>query len=423
MMVGSWVSHVIAPDERVERRNSRTLALSNKYLAQGQANKASQTLAQIDLADPQLDRITTKFAFISLLGETALLQGKLHLAAATYHALLDTLDEQPLEPYLCRFYYGLCDLYYAWNHLEKAKQYLQHCLEKIKQTNVPSTWTLAGYWGLARILQAEGQAEAADTALQQALVIAQAAGEAEAIQQTSAHLARLKLQQGKPEAAHLWARTCGLTLTDRCSYARQFEYLTLVRFHLAQGGWSPSDLAQAKTGLEQHHQAALVAGRGGDLIEIEIAQALLFQAQGDREHAWVALAQALCRAEREEYIRIFIDEGPPIAALLQHTATQGVTLIYTKKLLALFANPPLNHTTPTPISSPEHPRTALPEPLSDRELEVLRLVTAGNSNSDIANLLCISQTTVKKHLGNILGKLEAKNRTQAVAKARAYGLL
>lgn len=414
--------HVVAPEERVERRNSRTLTMSSIYLAQGLANKASQTLAEIDLTDSQLHTGTSKFVFISLLGQTAVQQGKLHLAAATYHDLLDTIDGQPLEPHLCKFYYGVCDLYYAWNHLEKAKQYLQRCLEKIKQSGAPPTWALAGYLSLARIFQAEGQAEAANAMLQQAR--AQSAGEPASLQQVVAHLARLNLKQGKLDAAQQWVRTCGFALTDRVSYAHQFEYLTLVRIHLAQSNAAQRELAQAATGLDQLRQAALAAGRGADLIEIDILKALLCQAQGDLDHAWIALAQALCRAEREEYIRVFIDEGAPMITLLQHSVAQGITLIYTKKLLAIFACQPLNCSTPAYVSPPGGPSpTNRPEPLSERELEVLRLVAAGNSNLDIANLLCISQTTAKKHLGNILGKLDAKNRTQAVAKARALGLL
>jgi LuxR family maltose regulon positive regulatory protein len=153
-----------------------------------------------------------------------------------------------------------------------------------------------------------------------------------------------------------------------------------------------------------------VAERNGSLIEILILQALAFAAQKRDEEALSVLEQALDLAEPEGFVRIFLDEGASMAKLLRRAVAQDQHASYALRLLSA-----LGETTTAPQS--------LIEPLSERELEVLRWVAAGYSNQEIAQELVLAVSTVKKHINNIYGKLEVGSRTQAVAKARELGLL
>ena len=134
-----------------------------------------------------------------------------------------------------------------------------------------------------------------------------------------------------------------------------------------------------------------------------------------------ALERALTIAEPEGYVRTFVDEGAPMAALLRRAATRGVAPAYVSKLLdALDAQAPMRRGPTGPASPTAQP---LEEPLSEREREVLRLVAAGLSNRAIADELVLATGTVKKHINNIFTKLNVRSRTQAVAQARELGLL
>jgi LuxR family maltose regulon positive regulatory protein len=152
----------------------------------------------------------------------------------------------------------------------------------------------------------------------------------------------------------------------------------------------------------------------GSVIEILVLQALAFHILGDLDQALSALHRALSLAEPEGYVRTFIDEGQVMAGLLRQAMTQGIAPGYVGKLLAASGDSPLP---PAPAAQP------LAEPLSDRELEVLRLVAAGLSNREIAAELVIAVSTVKSHINHIYGKLDVKSRTQAVARGRLLGLL
>jgi LuxR family maltose regulon positive regulatory protein len=147
---------------------------------------------------------------------------------------------------------------------------------------------------------------------------------------------------------------------------------------------------------------------------------MAFQARGDPDEALITLEQALTLAEQGGFIRIFVDEGPPMARLLYEALTRGIAPQYARRLLAAFpaakraqAGPPKTHV----------PQSALIEPLSGRELEVLRLIAAGLTNREIAARLFISLNTVKAHTRNIYGKLSVHSRTQAVARSQQLGLL
>jgi LuxR family maltose regulon positive regulatory protein len=156
------------------------------------------------------------------------------------------------------------------------------------------------------------------------------------------------------------------------------------------------------------------------VIEILMLQALSLQTQEDTDQAITTLEKALTLAQPGGFIRVFVDEGPPMARLLYKALTHGIAPDYTRRLLAAF-----------PIAEPERidpsesqvPESELVEPLSEREIEVLQLIAKGLTNPEIASRLFLSLNTVKVHTRNIYGKLGVHNRTQAVARARALGIL
>ncbi len=171
--------------------------------------------------------------------------------------------------------------------------------------------------------------------------------------------------------------------------------------------------------LDRQRDAARDGGRAGRLIEILALQAVALLAQGRRDQALAALEQALALARPEGYVRLFIDEaspageGAPIGELLRQLAAKGTAVDYVSQLLAA-----LREERGTQDQGP-----ALVEPLSARELEVLRLLAVGISNKEIAETLVIATSTVKQHLKNIYGKLDVHNRTQAANRARDLDLL
>ena len=215
----------------------------------------------------------------------------------------------------------------------------------------------------------------------------------------------------------------GLSVDDaELGYPFERAYLSLARVRIAQGRAKPAGayLQDALHLLALLLQQAERDARGGSVIEILILQALALQAQQQQEQALAVLQRALVLAEPEGYTRLFLDEGPPMLALLRLAQTQGIAPHYiTSLLLASDEQPPAS----TAASFPTPRSAVLVEQLTERELEVLQLIAAGASNEEIAEQLVISIGTVKRHVSNIFGKLTVSSRTQAVARAQAIGLL
>jgi LuxR family maltose regulon positive regulatory protein len=161
-------------------------------------------------------------------------------------------------------------------------------------------------------------------------------------------------------------------------------------------------------------------GHTSRAIEVLILQALVLQAQGNSERAHIPLERALSLAEPGGYVRTFVDEGPPMARLLYEALARGIAPDYTRRLLAAFpvAGPELP---PSPVV--RRPSSALVEPLSEREAEILELIAEGLTNREIASRLFLSLNTVNAHTRNAYGKLAVHSRTGAVARARALRLL
>ncbi|MEA3376008.1 MAG: LuxR C-terminal-related transcriptional regulator [Chloroflexota bacterium] len=225
----------------------------------------------------------------------------------------------------------------------------------------------------------------------------------------------LWLSQDKLDTVSRWVGERGLDAAGEPTLLREMEYIVLVRILIAQGR-----LDEAAGLLQRLLKATEAGGRTSRVIQILMLQALAFQAEGDTAQAMTALEKAVSLAEPGGFIRVFVDEGPPMAQLLYEALTRGIAPQYTRRLLATFpaaepeqAGPPKTHV----------PQSELIEPLSGRELEVLQLIAAGLTNREIAARLFISLNTVKAHTRNIYGKLNVHSRTQAAARSQQLGLL
>jgi LuxR family transcriptional regulator, maltose regulon positive regulatory protein len=234
--------------------------------------------------------------------------------------------------------------------------------------------------------------------------------------------ARLHLAQGNLDEAGQWAETLraamtGAEIAGPFDLQQEFELLTLARIWLAQGKTAP-----AASLLERIGSAAGESGRYGRVLEAQMLRALVDQAAGNEAQAVEELSRVLTQAEPEGYVRLFLDEGAPMAELLRKVSIRTTTEIraYAARLLAAHYKEQAEQPVPVVKALQGEP---LIEPLTERELEVLHLIAAGWSNREIADKLVISVRTVKKHVENIHGRLGVGNRTQAAVRARELNLL
>ena len=237
-----------------------------------------------------------------------------------------------------------------------------------------------------------------------------------------AERARLLLAQGDLAGAARWTTQKGLGADDEPRYPSEPEHLLLARVLLAQG--RPG---HALTLLDRLYAAAVTQDRIGSVIEAGALRALALAANGEDADAVAGLAEALTLACPPGYVRVFADEGPPMAALLgQLIAAQragvaaAIPLACLARLQRAFDTGPA---TPSPRPGLTAAVPGIVEPLTSRELEVLGMLAAGRSNQAIASQLVVTLDTVKKHVSHVLSKLGAANRTEAVSRARELDLI
>jgi LuxR family maltose regulon positive regulatory protein len=227
--------------------------------------------------------------------------------------------------------------------------------------------------------------------------------------------ARIWLAQDKLDAASQWAQERGLDADWDPALVHEIEYIALARLLIAQGRQD-----EASKLLRRLLDATEAGGRISRAIEILNLQALSALAGDDTAKAITSLERAISLAEPGGFVRIFVDEGPPMARLLYDALKRGIAPEYTRRLLAAFPVAEAEAAA-SPIGTTANDE--LVEPLSEREIEVLQLIAEGLINREIATRLFLSVNTVKVHSRNIYGKLGVHNRTQAVARAQALGIL
>lgn len=357
--------------------------------------------------------------------------GHLHLASHTYQRALHLVESHPefrRSPHIGLLSIMLGDLLREWNALEEAAQAVSHGIEHTRQSGFAKALAI-GLVILARIRQAQSRSEEAAELMQQYEQLAhQQAATTLAEGSTFLRLVHLWILQGNQDAAFQWAehyrRTCEGDGASHALYAQ--EGLVLARVLLAQsrqGRNRPGEhpLEEALSLLEQVRARAEARGEMRDVLEALVLQAQVEQARGDLPEALSTLREALTLAEPEGYVRLFVDEGPPMATLLQQVAGAFGASPY---IMRLLDSPGL------PIHQQQDAEPAhflvpaeLVDVLSEREMEVLRLLARGGSNCELAQSLVVSTSTVKTHLQHIYGKLGVANRKQAVARAQELHLL
>jgi len=302
----------------------------------------------------------------------------------------------------------LAQVYYEWNTLESAAEQVHRCIALCRQWGNLDQQAV-GFVVLARLEQAQGHPSAALEAMYDAEKLA---SEHHLLPRYSSWvdsaLARLWIAQGHLEKASGFVRERDITAVGEIPYLLEPEYLVLVRLLVAQG-----DDDTAMGVCQRLLQQAEAAKRMGRVIEVLILQALIFQDRKQLEQAVAVLKQALSLARPEGYIRTFLDEGEPMLKLLHLARSRQIEPDYAAALLAAFGEAG---------GAAPGVRQALIEPLSRRELEVLKLIEAGCSNQEIADKLVISIATVKRHISNIYIKLGVQSRTQAVSMGRELRL-
>ncbi len=360
-----------------------------------------------------------------LLGQVQQAQGRLDAAASTYQETLEITAPpgRPALPAAGIGHVGLAEVAYQRDELDAALEHITEGIARCRQLNY--TRPLAtGLATLAWIRQAQGDVAGAMEAMGEAEQAAPGPGVTGLLNPVPAQRARLLLAQGEVTAAATWTHKRGLVADDEPPYQREREYLLLARVLLAQDRPGPA------LGLLEHlHGAAASQNRTGSVIEIQTLQALAFAAAGDQNAAVDALAGALKLACPQGYVRVFADEGAPMAALVARLVAaqkagqapaRDVPLGCLARLLRAFGQPPA-------ASGAERAAAAavpgLVEQLTPREREILVLLAAGTPNPRIAEELVVTLDTVKKHVSHLLGKLGAANRTEAVTRARQLGLI
>jgi LuxR family maltose regulon positive regulatory protein len=314
-------------------------------------------------------------------------------------------------------------VYLEWNDLEAAARHLEDGIDLCRQVGFLFD-QVVGYSTLARARHAQQDWEGVRNALQSAERSSQKMkGYVFARRWVEDCQIRLWSAQGRISEVARWLQVTDLSVDDDVGFVRELEHIILARALLAVGREQPGEpyLDDALALLARLLEAAESAGWKGKVVEILVLQARAFQAKGHTEKALNVLERALDLAEPEGYVRTFVDEGAPMDRLLRQAARSHTAPDYERRLLAALGDTPDHDGLPEAMGAV--PSSALVDPLTERELEVLQLIAEGLSNREIADRLVVALSTVKVHTRNIYAKLDVNSRTQAVVKAQRLDLL
>jgi LuxR family maltose regulon positive regulatory protein len=405
----------LAPEDDHIRRGAAAALLGLAYWAGGDLEAGHRSyaegMAHLQRAGNVADAVGGSLA----LADIRIAQGRLRQAMRTYERGLRLAAEhgEPAMRGTADMHVGLSVLHREYGDLPAATQHLQRSQEQGEHTGFPQhpyRWRVA----MARIREAQGDLDGALDLLREAerLYVSDFYPN---VRPVAALKARVWVAQGRLGDALDWARERGLSAADDLSYGREFEHLTLVRVLLARYQRERADpsLREATGLLGRLLRAADEGGRTGSVIEILALQALAHRLRGDLPAALPPLERALALAEPEGYVRLFVDEGPPMASLLEQATRRGIAPTYARRLLTAFGK--------TASGGPAG--QGLIEPLSARELDVLRLLGSDLDGPDIARQLTVSPNTMRTHTRRIYAKLGVNTRRAAVRRAEELDLL
>jgi len=381
---------------------------------------ASRFLTEAVNRGESVGDIRSALPAISYLAPLQVYLGRLHEAAETSQRALSLARSKggPLFPIGAVANVVMGALNWEWNHLEEAEQSLKAGIELAESGGDLNT-VLGGYQSLARVRDAQHDHDGAIELLQHAEDIAVRANMPPAVRQVVALRARLQNKRGKYAVARAWVKAENLPVGGALSYTRVNEYTTLARVLISEASslHNSERLEEAAELLKWVLELTQRAGLMGFEIEVLSLQALVYERMGKGDSALSGLERALKLGEPEGYVRTFVDEGEPMGVLLRRAAAKGIAVEYVSKLLATLETEG-NGELHTP-----HGVEPLIEPLTSRELEVLRLMAAGLKNREIAEELVVVVGTVKAHIGSIYGKMDVSNRVQAISRGKELGLL
>jgi LuxR family maltose regulon positive regulatory protein len=414
--------------ERHPLRNVVVAGLSYAYFYAGNLTAANQILQEAQaLQYIQHSRIVIGASLVALLAMVRRAQGRLREVVQLSTQVLDSTTHgdrtMPLSgAFLAYLLLGLTQC--EQNDLDAAEHTLTQCAKLAGEYQVTTYEILAQFY-LGQVRCARGDLAGALQFVEQA----EAAG--------AYYLSPLNLREFEGYRAMLWLKQGNLPSATRWaehyehagdSARPQFTAYDYDRFALAQTYMAQGQSDAAYTAVARLLHDAEATNHGRFVIWALVLQALILQAQGDTAAALGPLERALALAEPEGYVRVFVDEGARMAALLAQVAHgQAPVAQYAAKLLATFPRTEGQglrtewNTSGDSVLSPQS--SALVEPLSARELEVLRLLAEGQDNAEIARTLVVAVSTIKSHINHIFSKLGVGNRLEAVLRARRLDLL
>ena len=415
----------LVPETDYQMRGIAGSLLGLAYLTNGDLETADKYMTDAITCLRTAGNLVFATSGTFVLGDIRIAQGRLFDAISSYEQALQLVSAQGEAELLgtadlhLGLHLGLTELYQEQGHLSDAREHLLRSEELAKHATLP-TLPYSLHLAQARMKETDGDLDSALKLLNQAEPLYYRTPLPD-VRPIAALKARVWIRQGRLNEALGWARGRDLSVDDDLSYLREFEHVTLARVLIAryQSSRAERSIHQAVGLLERLLKAAEEGGRMGSVIEILVLQALAHKAQGDISAALMPLQQALALAEPEGYVRLFVDEGKPMAQLLSEAAAHGIMPDYIGKLLAVFEAEEQKSADKPDLSSTQ----PLIDPLSQRELEILQLIAQGLSNREIAERLFLALVTVKMHNQKIFGKLHVKRRTEAVARAREFGLL
>jgi LuxR family transcriptional regulator, maltose regulon positive regulatory protein len=408
----------LLPDEISTNRSFAAICLGEALRASGELAAAGEACAEGVAHWRVMDHFYGMLTGTVWEARVLVEQGRLREVEGALRQALQDVTERGAGalPAAGLVHLGLGALHYEQNALGAAERELTRGLALFGRTRevISLTW---GYLTFSRLKWAQGEAEEALEFAHRAERLAREVGANFEATLATIWTARLHLAQGDTGPATVFEQT----------FTKDENLVTEVSWQVAQAVIRlyryKGHYERALYLLEKLCSAAEAAGRTGGLIEALTLQALTLWSDGKKEQALRAITRALMLAEPEGFVRTFVDEGAEMRELLLRVletrqrghldVTSHVSTHYLAKLLAALGE------THAPPTSNEQ----LPEPLTERELEVLALIAAGRSNKAIAATLSVSLSTVKTHINNLYGKLEVRSRTQALAQARETGLL
>ena len=388
-------------------------ALADTYRRHGRWSEARSHYLQV-LDFPTDPAFTTRSAHVyGALADLELRQGRLRSAASYWQKEIVTIRDQVNwgklpAPIIGWAFIRHGELLYEWNQLDEAKGELERGLERA-ELGGDTRAMIAGYLLASRLRLAAEDSDGATDYLEQAATLVERARYPEWLSRVDRMQALLFVHRNDAAAGLNWCHQVGFgdALQDRPD--SQEAFLGLAQLLIQFGG--DAERPRARKVLADLLRLAEVEGRRGIQVEALALDAIERQSAGHQSEALISFDKALRLAEPEWPVRLLVDLGPPVRRLLQSAAQRGALTEYGSLLLAASTQ------------ATRLPGDPMVESLSDRELEILRLVAAGLTNREVGDRLYIADETVKKHLANIYGKLQVHRRIEAAVRARELGLL